>query len=101
MQTQSKAAFKSQQNIYKPKSQRLFSPDYKATVSHNEINEKYLMSRLVQGDETAFWFIWEQYRAYLHICCTRWLGTNRYDVDDALSRASIKALNSLLNNGRK
>jgi len=57
------------------------------------------MSRLSQGDETAFWILWEQFRSYLHICCLHWLGTSRHEAEDALSQASIKALSSLLNNG--
>jgi RNA polymerase sigma-70 factor (ECF subfamily) len=99
MQPQSKAALNGKQSISKRESHHLISPEYKANDGLIEINEQYLMSRLSQGDMTAFWNLWEQYRSYLRICCLRWLGTSRYEVDDALSRASIKALNGLLNNG--
>ena len=99
MQTQSKAALDGQQSISKLKSHHFFSPEHTANVSRLEINEQLLISRLAQGDESAFWNLWVRYRSHLHTCCLRWLGTNRYEVDDALSRASIKALNGLLNNG--
>ena len=99
MQPQSKAALEGQRHIANLKSHRFYSPEHKANVSRTEINEHYLMSRLARGDVSAFRDLWEQYRGYLYICCLRWLGTNRYDVDDALSRASIKAINGLLNNG--
>ena len=99
MQTQSRAALNGQRNISKIKSHQFYSPEYKANVSRTEINEQYLISRLARGDQTAFWNLWEQYRSYLHICCQRWLGPRRHEVDDALSRASIKALNGLLYNG--
>ncbi len=37
------------------------------------------MGRLAQGDETAFCNLWWHYRSYLHIGCTRWLGSNRFE----------------------
>ena len=99
MQPQSKPALNGQQNISKLKSHCFLSPEHKANVSRIEINEQFLISRLAQGDESAFWNLWGQYRSYLRICCLRWLGTSRHEVDDALSRAGIKALHGLLNNG--
>lgn len=39
----------------------------------------------------AFWQQWQQYQDYLHRCCIKWMGGNRTDAEDALSRAMLKA----------
>jgi RNA polymerase sigma-70 factor (ECF subfamily) len=41
--------------------------------------------------EKAFWQQWQQYQDYLHRCCIKWMGGNRTDAEDALSRAMLKA----------
>jgi len=39
----------------------------------------------------GFWQQWQQYRDYLYHCCIKWMGGNRTDAEDALSRAMLKA----------
>jgi RNA polymerase sigma factor (sigma-70 family) len=39
----------------------------------------------------GFWQQWQQYQDYLHRCCIKWMGGNRTDAEDALSRAMLKA----------
>ena len=39
----------------------------------------------------AFWQQWQQNRDYLYRCCIKWMGGNRTDAEDALSRAMLKA----------
>lgn len=55
MHPQSNAALNGQQNISKPKSLRFSSPEFNAKVNQTKINEQYLISRLAQVDESAFW----------------------------------------------
>ena len=88
-----------QHDISVPNSHQFFSSNDQSVTTPTDLSEPYLTSRLTEGDEIAFWSLWERYRGYLSACCFRWLGNNRYEVDDALSRASIKAINGLLNNG--
>ncbi|HBL14620.1 MAG TPA: hypothetical protein DD379_25170 [Cyanobacteria bacterium UBA11162] len=39
----------------------------------------------------GFWQQWQQYQDYLYRCCIKWMGGNRTDAEDALSRAMLKA----------
>jgi RNA polymerase sigma-70 factor (ECF subfamily) len=39
----------------------------------------------------GFWQQWQQNRDYLYRCCIKWMGGNRTDAEDALSRAMLKA----------
>ena len=39
----------------------------------------------------GFWQQWQQYQDYLHRCCTKWMGGNQTDAEDALSQAMLKA----------
>jgi RNA polymerase sigma-70 factor (ECF subfamily) len=88
-----------QYDISASNSHQFFSSNDQTIKSPTNLSEQYLMSRITQGDEIAFWSLWERYRRYLYACCVQWLGSDRYEVDDALSRASIKAINGLLYNG--
>jgi len=45
----------------------------------------------------GFWQQWQQYRDYLHRCCIKWMGGNRTDAEDALSRAMLKAWEKVRN----
>jgi RNA polymerase sigma factor (sigma-70 family) len=50
------------------------------------------MQRLRQGDGTAFWELWEQYRAdLLARQSLHWMAGNPADAEDALSSSSLKA----------
>jgi RNA polymerase sigma-70 factor (ECF subfamily) len=39
----------------------------------------------------GFWRQWQQHQDYLYRCCIKWMGGNRTDAEDALSRAMLKA----------
>lgn len=41
--------------------------------------------------EKGFWQQWQQYQDYLYYCCIKWMGGNRTEAEDALSRAMLKA----------
>lgn len=57
--------------------------------------EDWVLKHLAQGDSSAFWILWMRYHGDLYNYCLRWMGGNREDAEDALSRASIKAWNAL------
>jgi RNA polymerase sigma factor (sigma-70 family) len=59
--------------------------------------EQVLLRRLAAGDAEAFWDLWEQYRSTEFTShCLRWMGGSREDAEDALSGASLRALERLL-----
>ncbi|NEQ35097.1 MAG: sigma-70 family RNA polymerase sigma factor [Okeania sp. SIO3I5] len=41
--------------------------------------------------DQEFWQQWLKYQDYLYYCCVKWMGGNRTDAEDALSRAMLKA----------
>jgi RNA polymerase sigma-70 factor (ECF subfamily) len=53
------------------------------------------------NDYTYFWQLWEQYRDYLYSRCLQWMGGNRHDAEDLLSRAMLKAWNQWPNYSSK
>jgi len=57
--------------------------------------EDWALKHLTQGDSNAFWSLWMRYQDDLYTYCLQWMGGNREDAEDALSRASIKAWNAL------
>ena len=57
--------------------------------------EKLLLKRLSQGDERAFWQLWEQHQNYLRKCCLNWMGGNPIDAEEALSRVTLKVWKKL------
>ena len=100
MPFQTEAGPGGQHDTSMPNFRRFFSSGHRAISARTELNEQHLMHRLAEGDVLAFRGLWEPYRNYLYACCSRWLGPSRHEVDDALSRASIKALNGLIDSGR-
>ena len=58
--------------------------------------EQMLLHRIAQGDTAAFWTLWERSTSTnLSSHCLRWMGGNREDAEDALSSASVRALQYL------
>lgn len=47
----------------------------------------------------GFWEQWQQHQAHLYRCCIKWMGENRTDAEDTLSRAMLKACNEWQNDG--
>ncbi|MCJ8282050.1 MAG: RNA polymerase sigma factor [Rivularia sp. ALOHA_DT_140] len=60
-----------------------------------KLEEKLLLERFSRGDMSAFWELWQQHRDYLYYRCLSWMGDNFHDAEDALSLASLKALDKL------
>jgi RNA polymerase sigma-70 factor (ECF subfamily) len=63
--------------------------------------EQLLLKRFSQGESSAFWELWLQYRDYLYYRCLRWMGDNYNDAEDALSWAMLKAENKLPKDAEK
>ncbi|NET55972.1 MAG: RNA polymerase sigma factor [Symploca sp. SIO2E6] len=59
------------------------------------LTEQLLLENLVQGDDKAFWQLWELYQDYLYHRCLNWMGGNRFQAQDALSGIMLKAWDKL------
>ncbi|NEP90171.1 MAG: RNA polymerase sigma factor [Okeania sp. SIO2C2] len=51
--------------------------------------------------EQEFWQQWLKHEDYLYYCCVKWMGGNRTDAEDALSRAMLKAWEKKQKNAAK
>lgn len=61
-------------------------------VLATDTDTRLLLQRLAQGEQQAFWAIWERYREEcFYRYCLQWMGGNREDAEDALSSASLRA----------
>lgn len=54
-----------------------------------------LLEKLSDGDSSAFWPLWENYKDYLYHRCLRWMGGNTTEAQDALSEIMVKAWEKL------
>lgn len=61
------------------------------------LEEQILLDKLIKGEQTAFWQLWELYRDYLYYRCLNWMGGNHFDAEEVMSFASIKAWHKLPN----
>lgn len=57
-----------------------------------------LVHLLARGDHKAFWSYWADNRAYFFKLCMRWLGGNRFDAEDVLSRSALRVIDYFHNN---
>ncbi len=74
---------------------RVRSIPLKTVATDAIFEEQLLLKHLAQGDDTAFWRIWERYHKYLYSRCLTWMGGNHADAEEALSRATLKAWRKL------
>ena len=74
---------------------RVHSIPLKTVATDAIFEEQLLLKHLAQGDDTAFWRIWERYHKYLYSRCLTWMGGNHADAEEALSRATLKAWRKL------
>ncbi|NEO42845.1 MAG: RNA polymerase sigma factor [Moorea sp. SIO4A3] len=54
-----------------------------------------LLEKLSDGDSSAFWPLWENYKDYLYHRCLSWMGGNTTEAQDALSEIMLKAWEKL------
>lgn len=57
--------------------------------------EQMFLVALGDGDQSAFWPLWEMHSSSLYRICLREMNSNRADAEDALAQAMMKALNKL------
>lgn len=63
----------------------------KQAKNRTKLDEQLLLKRLSQDDKSAFWQLWIWHQDYLYRCCQTWMGGNKADAEEALSRARHKA----------
>jgi len=54
-----------------------------------------LLGSLAEGNTSAFWTLWDAYKAHLYHLCLWQMGGVREDAEDALSRCMLRALEKL------
>ncbi|NEQ16073.1 RNA polymerase sigma factor [Moorena sp. SIO3A2] len=54
-----------------------------------------LLEKLSDGDSSAFWPLWDNYKDYLYHRCLSWMGGNPSQAQDALSEIMLKAWEKL------
>lgn len=57
--------------------------------------EQMWLVALGEGDQSAFWPLWELHSSSLYRICLREMKSNRADAEEALAQAMMKALNKL------
>jgi RNA polymerase sigma-70 factor (ECF subfamily) len=57
--------------------------------------ERELLDSLGDGDDAAFWALWEQYQRHLYAVCLRQMNGAHFDAADAVSRAMLVAQSKL------
>src|SRR5947207_9089103 len=72
----------------------LLYPDGSQSMSDG-FHERALLHRLGDGDDAAFWALWEQYRRHLYAVCLRQMNGAHFDAADAVSRAMLVARSKL------
>ena len=65
------------------------------------LEEDNLLQRLSEGDNHAFWPLWQRYQKYLYYRCLYWMKDDAYEAEDALSLAMLKARHKLPNHAHK
>jgi RNA polymerase sigma factor (sigma-70 family) len=58
-------------------------------------HERTLLRSLDDGDDAAFWALWEQYQRHLYAVCLRQMNGAHFDAADAVSRAMLVAQSKL------
>src|SRR5262245_44475655 len=56
----------------------------------NHPSDGQLVARLVAGEATSLWQLWQRHQEELLRHCGRWMGRHPHDAEDALSTAMIK-----------
>lgn len=57
--------------------------------------EEMLLEKINQGDQSAFWELWDQHKSYLYIHCLRWMNNNPMDAEEAMSLSMLRAWEKL------
>ena len=60
-----------------------------------------LLINLSRGDEASFWRLWSRHEKYLYGCCLEFMEGNRWEAEEALSEATIKAWDKLPKHAEK
>ena len=60
-----------------------------------------LLTNLSDGDESAFWTLWQQYQRHLYAVCLRQMSGDESEADDAVSRSMMVARDRLPEHARR
>lgn len=53
--------------------------------------DRALLDSLGEGDDSAFWTLWQRYRQHLYQVCLRQMNGAQFDANDAISRSMMMA----------
>jgi RNA polymerase sigma-70 factor (ECF subfamily) len=57
--------------------------------------EQILLQQINQGEQSAFWELWEQHKDYLYNHCLRWMNNNSVEAEEAMSFSMLRAWEKL------
>ncbi|GBF82089.1 RNA polymerase sigma factor [Aphanothece sacrum] len=64
-------------------------------VDQETLRQQILLDRIYQGDQSAFWELWNKHKDYLYAYCLRQMKHNTADAQDVLSISLLKAWEKL------
>lgn len=74
---------------------RGFSISLSSVKAKIDPEDLLLLKNLSRGDEASFWRLWTRHEKYLYRCCLDLMEGNRWEAEEALSEATIKAWDKL------
>jgi len=74
---------------------RTRSPETNEVEPLKNSAEQDLLNRLSEGEIDAFWKLWQSHQNYLYHRCIGWMGGDKTEAEEALSRALLKAQDKL------
>lgn len=60
-------------------------------MMRDAVHERALLDSLGDGDESAFWSLWQEYQRHLYAVCLRQMKGAHFDAADAVSRSMMVA----------
>jgi RNA polymerase sigma factor (sigma-70 family) len=69
-------------------------------LAESDDETRTLLVSIAEGDRSAFWALWQKYQKHLFAVCLRQMGGIHADAEDALSKAMLKALDTMPRHAR-
>jgi RNA polymerase sigma factor (sigma-70 family) len=77
-----------------------FAPRNREPLPESDDETRTLLVSIAEGDKSAFWVLWQKYQKHLFAVCLRQMGGIHADAEDALSKAMLKALDTMPRHAR-
>jgi len=77
-----------------------FASRNREPLPESDDETRTLLVSIADGDKSAFWALWQKYQKHLFAVCLRQMGGIHADAEDALSKAMLKALDTMPRHAR-